>query len=532
MWNTRNRLNGNCLSFVFVAIWVAVSFFLIGCSGKSPSITIEAPTLAAAPAGGSTAPPPTSTSPCASYLDGTDTRITGTESNGNCIYGTDFVSENKPLTTDVTIKDFSGVHIFQATLQVGIDRTSGEIPEGPTLTIEAGATLAWTSAADYLLITRGSRLNALGTQAAPITLTAYEDAVSNTAAPFATQLWGGVVINGKGITNKCDDEQRSSHTCHIQSEGKPSHYGGSNNQDSSGTLRYVVIKYPGFEVAPGDELNGLTLNAVGGATVVENVQVYSAYDDGVEFFGGAVDVSNFIALYVRDDSIDYADGWVGSISNALVIHAEGDGNRCIEGDNQGSSHGARPLTNPRVSNLTCITSGGSGGTHGDSEGILLRRGVSSQLANSIVYDGYGRNMLNTNGNECLELDDSATRANAQTGAMTIKSTAIVCREATKDSLPNGDSIAQWVLNNGSGSYPNNTDNLIWTMSDDADLAVVGGSKGYFTLPSFTDVNGVSVTVPSTNGVPIGAVSESNDWTADWTVCLEPRAENVCGLWFL
>lgn len=518
------------ISGLIAAFALGFTLLMTGCSGSDPSIIIEAPTVEAAPVGGTTTPV-ASTSPCASYVDGTNTRIEGTLSNGNCIYGSDFVSETNPLTTDVTIKDFEGVHIFQATLQVGVDRTSGVIPEGPTLTIDAGATLVWTNAADYLLVTRGSKVNALGSSVAPITLTAYEDAVTGTAAPFATQLWGGVVINGQGITNKCDDEQRTTNTCHIQSEGKPSHYGGSNNNDNSGTLRYVIIKYPGFEVAPGDELNGLTLNAVGSATVVENIQVYSTYDDGVEFFGGAVDVSNLIAQYVRDDSIDYADGWVGSVSNALVIHGDGDGNRCIEGDNQGSAHDARPLTNPRVSNMTCITSSGTDGTHGDSEGVLLRRGVSTQLSNSIIYDGYGRSTFSTNGNECLELDDEATRTNAQTGAMTIKSTVIVCREAAKDSLPNGDTVGQWVLNNGSTSYPNNTDNIIWTDSADPDIAVLGGTKGFYTLSSFTDADGSTVSISSTNGLPIGAVTENSDWTSGWTVCLEPRAENPCGLWF-
>ena len=502
-----------------------------GCSGGDKSIVIELPPPAGTASGPTSANTP-STTPCASYVDGSNASMRGTLSNGNCIYGSDFVSENNPLTTDVTFKDFDGVHIFQATLQVGVDRSNGVIPDGPTLTVEAGATLAWTNAADYLLITRGSKIKALGSRSAPITFTAYEDAVSGTVAPFATQLWGGVVINGRGVTNKCDNEQRSSHTCHIQSEGKPSHYGGSDNSDNSGSLRYVVIKYPGFEVAPGDELNGLTLNTVGSETVINNLQVYSAFDDGVEFFGGAVDVNNFIALYVRDDSIDYADGWIGSITNSLIIHSENDGNRCIEGDNQGAAYDALPRTHPRVSNMTCITSGNVSGTHGDSEGVLFRRGVSTALANSIIYDGYGRKALSNAGNECLELDDTPTRDNAQQGSMSIKSTAIVCNEPTKDALGNGDSVRQWAMNNGSGSYPNNTDNIIWTASDDADVEVIGGLKGYFTLPSFTDADGNSVSITSTNGLPIGAVSASNDWTADWSVCLVPRVENACGLYFL
>ena len=67
------------------------------------------------------------------------------------------------------------------------------------------------------------------------------------------------------------------------------------------------------------------------------MQAYSTSDDGLEFFGGAVNVTNFVGLYVNDDSLDYADGYVGTITNALIIHGLNSGNRCIEADNQGSS---------------------------------------------------------------------------------------------------------------------------------------------------------------------------------------------------
>ena len=472
--------------------------------------------------------------PCASYTDpDTGELRQGTERGGNCEYFTEFVGASNPLMTDLTIPEIDGVHIFWDTLQVGEDVDSGTISEGPTLTIEAGVTIAWESSDDYLLINRGAKIVADGRVGAPITLTAYDDAVLEVADPFATQLWGGVVINGRGITNKCDDEQRSTDSCHIQSEGKPSHYGGDNNEDDSGVLKYVVIKHPGAEAALGDELNGLTLNAVGSGTTIENIQVYSTYDDGVEFFGGAVEVRNLVALYVRDDSIDYADGWVGSVTNALVIHQEGNGNRCIEADNQGGAFDATPLTNAQVAHLTCITSGSdesTGGTHGDSEGVLLRRGVATQLRDSIIYDGYARTLLSQGGNECLELDDAETRELAQDGTSSIKSTLIACEEPTKDSLPNGDSISDWMLD--SSTYPNNIDNQILKDSDNMNVSILGGSKGFYTLSEFTDADGNAFTVNSTDGTPIGAVSEDNDWTSGWTICLVPQRRDACGLWFL
>lgn len=515
------------LGFLFSFAW-----YLSGCGGGD--IRIEAPNNA-----NTTNTTNISTAaddddnPCAFYTDSDGELVQGTLRGDNCEYFADFVGANNPLTVDLTIPEIDGVHIFWDTLQVGEDVDSGAITDGPTLTIEAGTTLAWESSDDYLLVNRGSKIMAEGTVGAPITLTAYDDAVLGVADPFATQLWGGVVINGRGVTNKCDDAQRASDTCHIQSEGKPSHYGGDDNSDDSGVLRYVVIKHPGAEAAPGDELNGLTLNAVGSGTTIEYIQVYSTYDDGVEFFGGAVEVRNLVALYVRDDSIDYADGWVGSVTNALVIHQEGNGNRCIEADNQGSAFSARPLTNARISNMTCITSGSdedTGGTHGDSEGVLLRRGVATQLSNSIIYDGYARTILGQSGNECFELDDEETRELALNGTSTIKSTIIACEEATKDSLPNGDTVADWVTN--SSSYGSNTNNRIFSESDNANLSILGGSKGFYTLSNFAGPNGASFSILSTDGEMIGAVSEDDDWTSGWTVCLVSKTRDACGLWFL
>lgn len=474
----------------------------------------------------------TSTNQCASYTSDGITRQ-GQVDGENCIYSPAFVSEDSPLTVDLNIPAIAGAHIFEATLQVGIDVASGIPADGPTLTIEAGNTLVWANKDDYLLVTRGSMIHVNGRADAPITFAGYEDAISNTAAFDDVQLWGGVVINGNGITNKCSDQQRAARTCHIQSEGKPSHYGGNDNADNSGSLRYVVIKHAGAEVAPGDELNGMTLNAVGNGTTIEFVQVYSMFDDGVEFFGGAVSVLNLVALYVNDDSIDYADGWVGSITNALVIHHQDNGNRCVEADNQGSVFDAQPNSNGTINNMTCITSGsasaegGGLGTHGDSEGILLRRGAMATINNSVVVDLYANDPGGVNGNECLELDESETRRHADSGATTMNSSIIACDEVGKDALADGTSVAEWFAagaNNiaiaGSGD----------STTVDSDLQIL---NGFYTARSFVNANGEAFTVTPVNGANhIGAVTRANDWTAGWTICLRARAEESCGLWFL
>ena len=416
------------------------------------------------------------TNPCASYTVAGATRQ-GAFDGTNCTYDATFASDTSPLTVDLTIPFFSGVHIFQNSLVLGMDVSSGTAPAsgtGPTLTVQAGNRIAFTDSGDYLLINRGSRIIADGSATAPITFTGFTDAVSRTAGAYDVQLWGGIVINGNGITNNCTDAQRASNSCHVEAEGRPSFYGGNDNADNSGILRYVVVKHPGFEVAPGDELNGVTFNAVGSGTVVENLEIYSAYDDGVEFFGGAVNISNLVALYVRDDSIDFSDGYIGTINNALVIHPPTDGNRCIEGDNVASTRisagGASqtPLTMPTISHMTCIPSNFDVGTHGDSEGPIIRYGARMILTDSIIDGGRATAKPWLPSNECFELDrdlNNDTSIAAAAAESRLNRTVIACQEAyvsgTADNLVNGDTGLQWIGGAGTAApYPFNTFNVV------------------------------------------------------------------------
>ena len=258
--------------------------------------------------------------PCASYAVAGTTRQ-GSYDGTNCTYDSAFVSESNPLTVNLRIPRISGVHIFADSLYVGQGVEPPNVAPaggtGPTLVIEAGNTLAF-NASDNILINRGSTIRAEGTANEPITFTGYEDAVARTAGPYDSQLWAGIVINGNGLTNNCDDAQRAAGQCHVLGEGKPRVTAATTTPRALAVLRYVVVKHAGFDVTGlGDELNGVTFNAVGSGTIVENLEIYSGFDDGIEFFGGAVNVTNYVALYVRDDSIDFSDGYVGTVKNAL-----------------------------------------------------------------------------------------------------------------------------------------------------------------------------------------------------------------------
>ncbi|MEM7078720.1 MAG: serine/threonine protein kinase [Pseudomonadota bacterium] len=514
----------------FVAIVLAAGI-LAGCGGGGSDIVINANDNSSTTDNSVTNSGGGSSNPCANYTDpDSNTVQQGSFDGANCTYDSGFVGELNPLTVDLTIPFITGAHIFNDVLQVGTNVDAGPAPAsgtGPTLTIEAGSTLAFADD-DYLLVNRGSQIMAVGSATRPITITAFADAVTGSAGTFDVALWGGVVINGNGITAQCDDAARANDNCHLLSEGKPSNYGGDDNADSSGRLEYVVVKHAGFEAAPGDELNGVTFNAVGSGTVVRNLQVYSTFDDGVEFFGGAVTVENLVALYVRDDSIDYTDGYVGTVGPALIIHNPTDGNRCVEGDGDGANLGLTPITNPTIVNMTCIPSGidEPPSTHGDSEGIVIRRGARTTVLNSIVYDGHGTNSLAQDGNELLELDDDSTRAAAQVGESVIAGSLLAGVEPTKDALGNGDTVEQWVTNTSANgaTYAANVGNAIVT--DTAPAATI--LDGFYTPAAFTDVlsNPITVTPADVDGDGdtadeiIGAVTADDDWTAGWTFGLD------------
>lgn len=484
------------------------------------------------------------TNPCARYTDpASNVERRGTFDGSNCLYNSSFVGKTNPLRVDLTIPFISGVHVFQDSLFVGPDSNTAPAPAGgtgPKLTIEAGNRIAFTNAADYVLINRGSQILANGSPTAPIVLTGFTDAVTGTAGPEDVQLWGGLVLNGNGITNNCTDDQRANNACHVVSEGQPSYYGGNNNADSSGVLRYVVVKHAGFEVAPDDELNGITFNAVGSGTTVENVQVYSTYDDGLEFFGGAVNVRNVVMLYVRDDSLDFSDGYVGTITNALAIHSGRDSNTCIELDNIGASRSdsgqpfdTAPVTSATVRNYTCILSNMRAGTHGDSGGFRVRQGGRAIIENSIVYAGYAnaKGMVGTANNRCWRPESTTGLRDAQDGLTTVDNTIFACEIVTSGSFVNGDTFADWLrgVNPSAGgrNYSFNAGNSQIANVASASLAILEPGT-FYTATTLRDADGNAITVPT--GQAIGGVRRTDDWTAPWAYGL--RAGNRGQpLWF-
>jgi hypothetical protein len=488
------------------------------------------------------------TNPCASYVNTAGQTIRGTYDGTDCTYAPSFVDSGNNLTVDMTIADLpnDGAHIFQGSLFVGKDYTANaamaaagiaEGGDGPVLTIEAGATLAFSSNSQFMVINRGSQIFAVGRSDAPITFTSLSD-VNGTVGALDVQQWGGLVIDGFGITNKCAytgsvaaGDLALAGECHVESEGSlgldENHYGGDNNDDSSGRLEYVVIKHTGATVGNGDELNGITFGAVGRNTIVRNVQVYSVYDDGLEFFGGAVNVENYVALYVRDDSLDIDEGYSGTITNALIVQSETDGNSCVEADGIGDFSGL-PATQvaaviaqginsrPTINHMTCIFSanGQATATHEPGIGLRLREGIFPKINDSLVIGSFSANDQTTaNDNYCLRIDDRSQQA-ALDGDLQLNSVIWSCAERTRgQTFPNGTTTEE--------TFAVAEGNVFATVASNTALDPTAAG----------DPASAATTQPSTPARAfLGAVSTAEtDWTKPWAYGLDP-ANRAIPLW--
>jgi len=244
---------------------------------------------------------------------------------------------------------------------------------GGTLTIEAG-TMIRGDHSSALTITQHAKLNAAGTASEPIVFT------SNQATP-APGDWGGLVLLGKapinvtGGTNKIEG--------FATSWGDRIMYGGGDAAHDCGTLTYARIEYAGFALATDNELNGLTLGGCGTGTEVDYVQSHLGQDDGIEIFGGTLNVKHLVISQPDDDALDWDFGWVGSAQFVIVQQKAGRGDKGVEADNNVNNNDLTPRSAPALWNLTMI--GGDGPASDKKQGAFhLRRGTAGQINNAIV----------------------------------------------------------------------------------------------------------------------------------------------------
>jgi hypothetical protein len=344
------------------------------------------------------------------------------------------------------------------------------VKSGATLTIEPGTIIVAKDddIVDYILIEQGAKIDAQGTAAKPIIMTSEKKEAG---------AWGGLHICGRATTNLGATGK---------SEIGDATYGGSSDNDNSGTLRYIRLEYTGYAFSEEKEANGVTFYGVGNGTQVEYLQAYKGSDDGFEWFGGTVDVKHLVVTDCSDDSFDWTEGWRGR-AQFLVAYQGAQtsiGYNCdclIEADNHGTNATATPISCPTLANLTLVGNGDAT----NKRGIRLRAGTQARIYNALV----------TGKPNCLTTET----------------------EQTAGYLVNGPSALDYVhLASGVSAVTPYTEALFTDNANNAInqtlsftgkyIGTVNGGKDMKQVDPFFDTAAYK-----------GAVQSNSDWTSGWTL---------------
>lgn len=268
-----------------------------------------------------------------------------------------------------------GVQTADLTLEANTEYVLTEaliMSEGTTLTIPAGVVIkANRGAGVYIAIVQGARIIAEGTSTSPIVLT------SNVATPAAGD-WGGLIVLGRAPINSVAGGDTTS-TSEIG--GLP--YGGSNASDDSGIIKYVRVEYSGGAADASSENNGFSFYGVGNGTTIQFIQAFEGKDDGIEFFGGTVNASNLSVIGAQDDSVDWTEGFTGTLTDVYIEHRVSH-DKGIEADgfNTDIGNNSNPVfwSKPTVTNLTIVGRGSAN----ENEAVRLRAGTQGIFTNVLI----------------------------------------------------------------------------------------------------------------------------------------------------
>lgn len=244
--------------------------------------------------------------------------------------------------------------------------------EGTTLTVPAGMTVKAQPVGvnSYIAIQQGARLVAVGTANNPIVFT------SNSDNPGAGD-WGGIVLCGRAPINSTADGSTDTATTEVGGLS----YGGNVADDDSGDIQYVRIEYVGGAVDGNTELNGLNVYGVGSGTTIDYVQVFEGSDDGFEFYGGTVNASHLVVVNSEDDSIDWTEGFTGSLTDVYIQQGTSHDKAFeCDGYNTDFSNQAGYYSAPTVTNVTVI----GDGIDDEDEAIRLRAGTQGTFTNIVI----------------------------------------------------------------------------------------------------------------------------------------------------
>jgi len=304
-----------------------------------------------------------------------------------------------------------------------------------TLTVAAG-TIFHSSTGSSLVVTRGAKIIAEGTEDQPIVFAGEE-----TATYGGKGEWGGLVLQGFGYDNKCGDPEVET-ICNQAGEGASGMFGGFDNSDNSGSLEYVIVTEAGSELSNGDELNGIGFMGVGYGTNLDYIQVHNNVDDGVELWGGAANLKHLVLTAISDDSIDWDEGYVGNIQYALIIQTQNQGktsNHAFELDTKGDApESAYQESNPTVANVTAIASlddtdlDTANSNTFQGNGINLKDGSEGRFFNTVLLGDY------TN---CVYIKDETSYADDTAAQAAFVNVYGLCDTAVEDNRGGANAVS-------------------------------------------------------------------------------------------
>lgn len=402
------------------------------------------------------------------------------------------------------------VYAFSGRTQVGIDRgiepSSADGAQG-ILTIDPGVRIFASGGSDYLIVNRGSQIFAEGTPTQPIVFTSRQS-IEGTTTDASEGQWGGVILAGRAPQANCVlSTTPGSTACTGQVEGTSAFYGGNTPSDSSGRMRYVQINFTGFALAPGNELQGLTLAGVGSGTTIDHIQVHNSADDGIEIFGGNVNLSHLVITGADDDGFDTDTGWRGGAQFGIVtqrtVHVRPD-----QGRGAGFEFSAAPASTPiatrynsqpKISNFTLVGRMSDRDVH---TLIHLDSGTDPTIVNTVVTAPTGSL------SPCFAVTDADTFAVAPT----LNSVFMSCPVSYRSNVANSEAIFTAGANNTAAGTSTLTAPAGAPLTGQLLTFINGANENAVTPTAASSVHSFFVDVPY-----IGAVRNSSDtWWSGWT----------------
>ncbi|MBA4091922.1 MAG: hypothetical protein C0494_15215 [Sphingobium sp.] len=402
------------------------------------------------------------------------------------------------------------IYSLPGRVDVGTDQGAASTNTDVTLSIDPGVVVFASTGNAYLAVNRGNKISAVGSATAPIIFTSREN-VTGAATDQSSGQWGGIVLLGRAKITDCQAPAAAPGTtaCERDTEGTSNAlYGGATDTDNSGRLSYVQIRYSGFVLADGKELQGLTPSGVGSGTVIDHIQVHNSSDDGIEAFGGSFNMKYLVLTGNEDDNLDTDVGFRGTAQFVIAAQREGNnvGDTFLETDSNGSatnsnaSEDALPRQYLKVANFTHIQRSNTGD---DGAAMLLRGGADLALVNGIIVSP---------NQSCLRINGAAAVRDADTtlqdaGKPRYLSVVMQCNSTPYKGTGTGvdAALVQSIFEAGANSTISYTPSL-------TNLFINGATE---TARTAIDPKTIDAAFTTTNY--IGAVKDSSDtWYAGWT----------------